>query len=104
MRLGMQQKFKPWVFRNIKKDKNYKVNNFPDLKTDKTGLTSVSNIFSKVITQEDPLAFKWKKGKEESPKTIGEMEKKQKSVSILYNKGNYQVIINSDDVKHLGRK
>lgn len=55
-------------------------------------------------TKKDPLAYKWKRGREESPDTIRELEKKRMRVSPLYNKGGLQYITDAENPETLGRK
>ena len=98
----MGKKFDP-IFRNIKKDKNYKINSFPDLKLNNENVSSCSNTISDIQFKKDPLSFKWKRGSEESKETIKEIEQKSKQIGISYNKGAYQYI-SKNDVLNLGKK
>ena len=49
-------------------------------------------------------AYKWKRDRVETKKTIEEIERKAKRVGIAYNKGAYQYINNVGEAKTLGRK
>ena len=91
------------VFKGVR-DPNYKVNSFPSLKVDKPGLAPVSNTITSVTVTRDPLEHKWKKGKEETPETVEEIERKAKRIGIAYNKGAYQYIDSAETAKHLGKK
>ncbi len=91
------------IFKGIR-DKNFKVNSFPNLKVEKKNLAPTSDTITNIVYARDPLEFKWKKGKEESKETIEEIERKSKRVGIAYNKGAYQYIDSLENAKCLGKK
>lgn len=70
--------------------------NFPDLKVVST--TTLSNTLEKGGHKRDLInQHKWKKGSEEKPETIKEIEAKSKRIRPKFNKGGYSYASDGDN-------
>ena len=77
---------------------------FPNLKEANAPVLSQTIAVAQTGFKRDPLAYKWKKGAEETPETIREIQAKAKRVTSLFHKGGLQYIAPGTDATHIGRK